>query len=81
MLQIKPSVNNKYVEFVKLTELKDVRPEGYVLRMPFYLRAKANAFLLLSTKEKPTEKDDAYEIGTLKCLLYLYHFSSFNFTI
>lgn len=62
-MQTKPNVNNKYVEFVKLTEVKDIRPEGYVLRLPFYLRAKANAFVLLSTKEKPTENDDAYEIG------------------
>lgn len=62
MLQTKPDVNNRYLDFVKLLEIPHVQPEGYILRLPFYLRAKANAFILLSKEENPSPDDDAYEI-------------------
>lgn len=63
LLQTEPNVNNKYVEFIDLKEIENIRSEEYIVRMPFYLRTRENAHLLFSTKPNPTEDDDAYEFG------------------
>lgn len=63
LLQTKPNAVGKYVDYVDLKEIENIRSDDYILRMPFYVRAKANVHLLLSKKPNPTKDDDAYEIG------------------
>lgn len=63
LLQTKPNAASRYVEYVDLKDIENIRSDDYILRMPFYLRAKANVHLLLSKKPNPTENDDAYELG------------------
>lgn len=63
LLQTKPTALGQYDQFVNLNEIENIRSDEYILRMPFYFRAKENARLLLSTKQNPSEDDDAYEIG------------------
>lgn len=62
-MQTTPKVNNKYVQFEDLSAIENVSTDEYRLRLPFYLRAKANVHIVLSKEEHPTAADDAYEIG------------------
>lgn len=59
------AVSNKYVQFVKMEELKQVHPDKYIVRVPFYVRGTGNAHILFSEVPNPTPLDDAYELG--KC--------------
>lgn len=61
--EVLPDHPLKYVKFIKLTELPEVRPDGYIVRIPFYVQGPGNAHILFAQKENPTEHDDAYEIG------------------
>lgn len=63
LLQTKPDENNKYVSFVDLQQIENIRSDEYIVRMPIYLRAKQNVHLLFSMEPNPTEDDDAYEFG------------------
>lgn len=41
-----------------------IQPEGYLLRLPFYVMGKNNAHIMLSPVERPDQaNDDVYEIG------------------
>lgn len=62
-LKSKLDANDKYEEFADLKEIEHIRSDEYFIRMPFYIRAKEDAHILLSATPNPT-KDDAYEIGT-----------------
>lgn len=58
------AANIEYHEFINLNEIDNIHPEEYVLRMPFYMRGKSTACLLLTTQLNPTDvEDSAYEIG------------------
>lgn len=54
--------SDKYVHFLKLTDVQDSPQKGYLLRWPFYVQGGGNAHILLSVKENPTLEDNAYEI-------------------
>lgn len=77
-----PAVSNKYVQFVKLSELENSRPEGYAVRVPFYIRGTGNAHVLLSSVANPTEFDDAYElckfVAEKSCFLSFLQLFNFN---
>lgn len=55
----------KYVDFYPLSEMSPkIQPEGYLVRLPFYIVGRRNAHILLSPDEHPNErKTDVYEIG------------------
>lgn len=61
VFQTTPEINDKYSPWIKLTEIEGVRPEGYLLRFPFYIQGPANAHVLASSIEHPSLEDDAYE--------------------
>lgn len=63
VIETKPNVPSKYLQWIKLDDVEGVRPNGYLLRFPFYLQGAQNAFVVVSTKENPTELDHAYELG------------------
>lgn len=56
------AVSNKYVQFIKMEELKQSRPDNYIVRVPFYIRGSGNAHVLLSEVQNPTPLDNAYEL-------------------
>lgn len=58
-----PDQPDTYVNYVKLTDIDNIRPKDYYIRMPFYIQGSANAHIIFSSVEKATEFDDAYEIG------------------
>lgn len=57
-----PDVPSKYIQWIKLDEIEDSRPNGFFLRIPFYLYGANDANIVVSNKENPTESDYAYEI-------------------
>lgn len=57
-----PAVSNKYVQFIQLSDLTNVYPDGYIVQVPFYIRGSGNAHVLLASKPNPTPFDDAYEL-------------------
>lgn len=57
-----PEQPDVYVNYVKLSDIDNIRPKDYWIRIPFYIQGSANAHILLSAVEKATELDDAYEI-------------------
>lgn len=58
-----PEEPTKYNKWIKFDEsgFEDIRPEGYFLRIPFYLYGANDAHIIVSSKENPTALDDAYE--------------------
>lgn len=56
-----PELNDKYLQWIKLSEIENVRPDGYLLRFPFYIQGSANAHILLSQKQNPSLEDNAFE--------------------
>lgn len=57
-----PEQPDRYVHFAKLNDIQGVRPEGYLIRFPFYVKGSKMAHAMVSTVEHPTEYDDAYEV-------------------
>lgn len=57
-----------YENYVKLEERH--RPQGYVLQYSFYVQGSRDAYILLSSAEKPVETDDVVEIR--KCSIQLF---------
>lgn len=57
-----PEKPDQYLHFAKLNDIQGVRPEGYLLRFPFYVKASKMAHVIISSVEYPTELDDSYEI-------------------
>lgn len=68
--EVLPDHPLKYVKFFKLAELPNVRPDGYIVRMPFYVQGPENAHILFTPKENPGDMDMAYELSRflLLCL-------------
>lgn len=57
------SINKKnYESLFNLADIKNVKPEGYYARLPFYVEGPHSAHILLTPKTPVTEFDDAYEI-------------------
>lgn len=53
---------NHFQEFNEINPL--LHPEGYLVRIPFYVLGKKHAHVLLSTSAHPDlAKDSLYEIG------------------
>lgn len=57
-----PEQPNTYAHYISLGDIDDIRPQGYLLRLPIYVQGSQMAHILLSNKEEPTEHDNAYEI-------------------
>lgn len=57
-----PETSDQYDHFIRLDDIAGIRPEGYVLQFPFYLRASKMAHVIFSAKENSTADDDAYEL-------------------
>lgn len=57
-----------YVHFYRLSEMNpQIQPEGYLIRLPFYVMGKNNAHILLSPVERPDEASaEVYEIGKIE---------------
>lgn len=66
--EILPETPSKYAWYTKVTELPEVRVDGYIVRLPFYVQGKGNAHILFSPKENPSETDNVYELGKLSFL-------------
>lgn len=45
-----------------MEQLEGSRPDGYLVRFPFYVQGSANAHILLTPKKLPTMMQDAYEV-------------------
>lgn len=50
------------MQWINFDNLQGVRPNGYRLRLPFYLQGTQNAHIVVSTKENPTAWEPAYEL-------------------
>lgn len=56
-----PDVPSKYTKWIKLDEIDESQPNGFLLRFPFYLNGANDAHIVVSTKMNPSESDNAYE--------------------
>lgn len=53
-----------YKQFIKLTDLKGVTPEGYLVRMVFYIQGARDGHILFSVTDRPNyDRDFVYEFG------------------
>lgn len=57
---------HEYASFMKLEDIEDSRPSGYVVRMPFYALATRNAHIIFTQTSNVTadfSKEKVYEFG------------------
>lgn len=47
-----------------------IQPEGYLIRLPFYVVGRKDAHILLSPVEHPETRADVYEIGEYHFILH-----------
>lgn len=56
----------EYRDFIKLSDIRDSRPVGYIVRLAFYAQGTRNAHVLLSRTAKPDlANEPVYEFS--KC--------------
>lgn len=54
----------EYRHFVKLSDIKNSQPDGYILRIIIYIQGARDGNILLATSDHPNyERDFVYEIG------------------
>lgn len=58
---------NGYNDFYKISDITGIRPDGYIINFPFYIRAERDAKILLTTGPRSNPDDSEYEIG--KCTI------------
>lgn len=53
-----------YKQFVKISDIKNSQPDGYIIRIILYIQGARDGNVLLSTSDHPNfEKDFVYEFG------------------
>lgn len=53
-----------YRHFVKISDIKNSQPDGYILRIVFYIQGARDGNVLLATSDHPNyERDYVYEFG------------------
>lgn len=53
-----------YTKFVKLSDIRNSQPDGYIARIVVYLLGARDAHILLSTTDHPNfDRDYVYEFG------------------
>lgn len=57
-----PLVNNKYEKWLKLSDIENVKPSGFVVQFSFFAQGSANAHIIFSPVENPSLLDDVYEV-------------------
>lgn len=56
--------DNEYKKFVKLSDIRDSQPDGYIVRIVVYILGPRDAHILLTTNDHPNyERDYVYEFG------------------
>lgn len=53
---------NEYKEFYKITDITGIRPNGYLINIPFYIQGERDAHILLTTGPKADRSEAEYEI-------------------
>lgn len=58
-----------YNKFVKLSDIRNSNPDGYIARIVVYIVGPRDAHILLATTDHPNfDRDSVYEFGELqKC--------------
>lgn len=59
---IETTPDGNQTAWLKLSDLNGLRPKGYLVRMPFYIKSFGDSIVLLAENENPTEFDNVYEI-------------------
>lgn len=55
-----------YKNFIKISDIKNSQPDGYILRIVLYIQGARDGNILLSTSDHPNfERDFVYEFGKL----------------
>lgn len=73
--KIYESWNSYYKHFIPVDE--KYKPEGYLLRFPFYVQGPRHARIILSSDKNPdVDGEDAYEI--CKLLLFIFNFENID---
>lgn len=61
------SLNYDYKFFVKISDIKNSQPDGYILRIVLYIQGARDGNILLATSDHPNfERDFVYEFGKLE---------------
>lgn len=55
----------QYKNFTRLSDISDVSPDGYILRLPIYVQGRRDSLIKLSARKNPAPNADVYEIGML----------------
>lgn len=53
-----------YRHYIKISDIKDAQPDGYIVRLIFYIQGARDGNVLLATSDHPNfERDFVYEFG------------------
>lgn len=53
-----------YKKFIKLSDIQNSQPDGYIVRIVLYIQGARDAHVLLATTDHPNyERDFVYEFG------------------
>lgn len=63
------ALENEYKKFHAIADIQGIRPEGYLIKLPVFIKAERDAHILLTPKNRDDRSDEAYEICEFdKCL-------------
>lgn len=65
-----------YKNFIKISDIKNSQPDGFILRIILYIQGARDGNILLATSDHPNfERDFVYEFGKFLYLVYIWWFS------
>lgn len=68
-----------YKQFIKISDIKNASPDGYILRIVLYIQGARDGNVLLATSDHPNyERDFVYEFGKQYINLHLSKFTTFS---
>lgn len=53
---------NEYKDFYAISDIEGIRPEGFLIRFPLFIKAGKDAHILLSPFNRDDRSDEVYEI-------------------
>lgn len=56
------ALENEYKDFIRISDIEGIRPEGYIIRFPLFIQAEKDAHILLSPRNVDDRADSVYEI-------------------
>lgn len=60
----------EYKDFIKLSEIKDISPNGYIVRLPIYVQGRRDALIQFSTRSNPASTASVYEFGEYQIMKF-----------